>query len=227
MSLSELDHPVFHALSGAHRHLAIRQGEAARFRPTVASFAAVPPAPTAQDWSDLAAVAGDDEMILFGVPQEVPGGWEETERFEVVQMTAPEGFGRPADDDVIRLSIDDAQEMLEIVAEAQPGPFFPETPLMGAYYGIREEGRLVALAGERLTTPSWTEISAVCTRDTHRGRGLATRLMAVVAHGIREQGRRPFLHTGAGNATAIRLYEHLGFERRDGGNVVQFVRVAR
>ncbi|WP_062462734.1 GNAT family N-acetyltransferase [Demequina soli] len=225
MSLSELDHPAFHALSGAHRPLAIRQGEAARYLPTVAVFAAVPPAPTSTDWDDLAAIAGQDELILFGTPQDLPAGWNELGRFDVVQMMAPEGFGR-IHDDVVRLTADDAAEMVALVEEARPGPFFSETHRIGAYYGIKEDGRLVAMAGERLTTPSWTEISAVCTRDSHRGRGLATRLMEVVGHGIGEAGRRAFLHTGAGNTTALRLYEHLGFERRDCDNVVQRVKVA-
>ncbi|MDN4475317.1 GNAT family N-acetyltransferase [Demequina sp. SYSU T00192] len=225
MPLTELDHPVWHALSGAHRPLSIRRGEAARYRPTVASFAAIPPGDDARDWDDLAAIAGGDEVVLFGLPREVPSGWEETAHFEVVQMTVPESFGR-RHEGVVRLTADDAPAMLALIAEAQPGPFFAETHLMGAYYGIKEDGRLVAMAGERLTTGSWTEVSAVCTRDTHRGRGLATVLMEVVAHGIREAGRRPFLHTGASNATALRLYDHLGFEARDTGNAVQIVRVA-
>ncbi|WP_062317322.1 GNAT family N-acetyltransferase [Demequina maris] len=226
MSPHELDHPVLHALSGAHRPLAIRRGEAARYRPTVAKFAAVPPADRAEDWADLAAIAGEDEVVLFGLPHDVPAGWDEVERFEAVQMTAPDGFGRPHPG-IERLSLDDAPSMLALVAETQPGPFLAETPLLGAYYGVKEDGRLVAMAGERLTTGTWTEISAVCTLDSHRGRGLATRLMEVVAHGIREAGRRPFLHTGMSNTTAQRLYAHLGFERRDTANAVQIVQVAR
>ncbi|WP_062294636.1 GNAT family N-acetyltransferase [Demequina phytophila] len=221
----ELDNPAFHALSGAHRPLGIRRGEAARYRRTVAPFAALPPQPTAQDWADLAAVTGQDEVVLFGLPVEVADGWEELGRFDVVQMTAPDGFGR-THPDVVRLTAEDAPAMVDLVAEAQPGPFSSETHLTGAYYGIKEDGRLIAMAGERLTTPGWTEISAVGTRETHRGRGLATRLMEAVAHGIHAAGRRPFLHTGAGNTTAIRLYEHLGFTRRDTANVVQRVRVA-
>ncbi|WP_062528599.1 GNAT family N-acetyltransferase [Demequina rhizosphaerae] len=225
MSVSELDHPVWHALSGAHRPLSVRQGEAARYRPSVARFAAVPPGDRAQDWADLAPLAGDDELVLFGLPHDVPPTWEEVDRFEVVQMTVPTAFGRPHAD-VVRLTADDAPEMLTLVEETQPGPFLEETHLLGAYYGVKEDGRLVAMAGERLTTGSWTEISAVCTRDSHRGRGLATTLMEVVAHGIREAGRQPFLHTGASNATALRLYARLGFERRDTANVVQIVQVA-
>ncbi|SEJ12024.1 GNAT family N-acetyltransferase [Demequina mangrovi] len=218
----ELDHPVWYALNGPQRRLAVTQGRAARLPTTIGPFAAVPPDATAQDWADLAEIAGTDTLVLFGAPREVPPEWAEVETFAVAQMAAPEDFGR-LHDGIERLAADDAQAMLDIVTETEPGPFATETYRTGAYYGIREGERLVALAGERLVTPSWTEISAVCTRDSHRGRGLATRLMEVVAHGIREAGRQPFLHTGAGNAAAIRLYEHLGFTHRTRDNVVQLV----
>ncbi len=62
--------------------------------------------------------------------------------------------------------------------------------------------------------PGWTEISAVCTDPAHRGQGLATRLVRAVADGIRARGETPFLHTAASNATAIRLYESIGFRLR-------------
>jgi predicted GNAT family acetyltransferase len=85
---------------------------------------------------------------------------------------------------------------------------------MGTYLGIRRDGALVAMAGERLHPPGWTEISAVCTDPAFRGEGLATRLMHAVAYGIRERGETPFLHAAAGNTGAIRLYESLGFRLR-------------
>lgn len=54
----------------------------------------------------------------------------------------------------------------------------------------------------------------MCTHPDHRGTGLATRLVRAVAAGIRERGDAPFLHTAASNATAIRLYESIGFTLR-------------
>src|SRR5439155_1201075 len=70
---------------------------------------------------------------------------------------------------------------------------------------------LVAMAGERMHPPGWTEVSAVCTDPAFRGQGLAGRLIQAVAYGIRERGETPFLHAAAGNTGAIRLYESLGF----------------
>jgi predicted GNAT family acetyltransferase len=85
---------------------------------------------------------------------------------------------------------------------------------LGTYLGIRRNGVLVAMAGERLHPPGWTEISAVCTDAAHRGQGLAGRLMQAVAAGIVERGERPFLHALASNTNAVRLYAALGFELR-------------
>ncbi len=79
------------------------------------------------------------------------------------------------------------------------------------YVGIRRGGALVAMAGERLRPPGWTEISGVCTDASVRGQGLASRLVLAVAHGIRERGETPFLHASASNTRAVRLYESLGF----------------
>ncbi|MFG2971037.1 MULTISPECIES: GNAT family N-acetyltransferase [unclassified Streptomyces] len=72
----------------------------------------------------------------------------------------------------------------------------------------------------RLRPLGWTEISAVCTDPDHRGLGLATRLVGAVAVGIRDRGDTPFLHAVPGNATAIRLYESIGFTERLRGRIL-------
>ncbi|MGW7255333.1 GNAT family N-acetyltransferase [Streptomyces sp. NPDC054834] len=92
---------------------------------------------------------------------------------------------------------------------------------MGTCLGIRHRGRLIAMAGERLRLPGWTETSAVCTELAHRGRGPTTRLVRAVAAGIRERGDVPFLHAAADSARAIRLYESIGFTLRRRSPIVQ------
>ncbi|MFF7981565.1 GNAT family N-acetyltransferase [Streptomyces sp. NPDC007901] len=118
------------------------------------------------------------------------------------------------DPDAVRLGPGDVPEMPDLVARTEPGPFRRGTVEMGTYLGIRHRGRLIAMAGQRLRPPGWTEISAVCTDPDHRGRGLATRLVRAVAAGIRDRGDTPFLHAAPGNATAIPLYESIGFTER-------------
>ncbi len=108
----------------------------------------------------------------------------------------------------------DVADMLALVAAARPGPFRDRTHEFGRYVGIREDGRLVAMAGERLRIPGYTEISAVATLQSHRRRGLAAVLVRSVAAGIAEGGSVPFLNVAAQNETAIRLYTALGFRIR-------------
>ena len=125
-----------------------------------------------------------------------------------------DGLAAAPDPEAVRLGPADVPEMLDLVERTRPGPFLPRTVELGTYLGIRRNGALIAMAGERLHPPGWTEISAVCTDPDFRGEGLATRLILAVAHGIRERGETPFLHTAASNTNAIRLYESLGFRLR-------------
>ena len=60
--------------------------------------------------------------------------------------------------------------MLELTAATEPGPFLPQTIQMGRVLGIRSsDGRLAAMAGERLRSTEFAEISAVCTHPEFRG----------------------------------------------------------
>ena len=129
-------------------------------------------------------------------------------------MIATDALDTRPDDEAVELGRADVPDMLALIARTQPGPFEPETHLMGRYLGIRRDGVLVAMAGERMHPPGWTEISAVCTDEVVRGQGLASRLVRAVGHGIRARGERPFLHAAGYNTGAISLYEHLGFALR-------------
>ncbi len=127
-----------------------------------------------------------------------------------VQMIDAGVDARP-DDEAAPLTAADVPEMTDLVERTRPGPFRPRTIEMGAYVGIRRNGRLIAMGGERLRLPGYTEISAVCTDPDHRGHGLASRLVLDLAHRIRRRGDVPILHADARNVGAIRLYEQLGF----------------
>jgi predicted GNAT family acetyltransferase len=116
------------------------------------------------------------------------------------------------DPDAVVLTESDVPEILDLVERAKPGPFRKRTIDLGRYLGIRVDGRLVAMAGERFHLPGWTEVSAVCTDPGFRGHGLGARLTMAVAAGILERGELPFLHVAGDNAGAIKLYERLGFE---------------
>ncbi len=108
----------------------------------------------------------------------------------------------------------DVPEMLALTALTEPGPFRERTCELGRFLGIRESGRLAALAGERLNLPGFTEVSAVCTHPDFRGRGYAKALVAAIADGIFERGDTPFLTSYAANVGAINVYESVGFTLR-------------
>jgi predicted GNAT family acetyltransferase len=104
--------------------------------------------------------------------------------------------------------------MQELVRLTNPGPFGPRTIELGRFVGIRRDGRLVAMAGERLKPEGHTEITGVCTHPDHRGRGYSQALVADAARHILGRGDTPFLHVYSTNRGAITLYEKLGFRLR-------------
>ena len=218
-----LDNPAMASLNGHHARFAERRGEVVRYRTDVSVWTGVPERPTDADWDDVAALLGSGAVLGVRPTAALPDGWTTVESAGGVQMTGEAITGAP-DPEAVELTPDDVPEVLELIARTRPGPFLPRTIELGRYLGIRRDGRLVAMAGERLHPPGWTEISAVCTDDAFRGQGLGRRLVLAVAHGIRERGETPLLHAAAGNTNAIRLYEHLGFRLRDRG-ASTFVRV--
>ncbi|MFJ9630897.1 GNAT family N-acetyltransferase [Streptomyces sp. NPDC101175] len=217
-----LDNPAWAALTGPHAHLAERVGRAARYPVDVAGFHAITDNDDPRAWADLATLVGPGGTAAVRGVSETPDGWEIVRSGHGVQLVDTALRAEP-DPEAVRLGPDDVPEILDLVARTEPGPYLPRTVEMGTYLGIRHEGRLVALAGERLHPPGWTEISAVCTDPAHRGRGLATRLVRAVAAGIKKRGDHPFLHAAATNTDAIRLYESIGFTLR-ARTVFSFVR---
>jgi ribosomal protein S18 acetylase RimI-like enzyme len=113
-----------------------------------------------------------------------------------------------------RLTAADVPDMLELIAAAQPGPFAPRTIELGTYLGVRHDGRLIAMAGERMRIDGYTEVSAVCTHLDHRRQGLSGLLIDQLVVEIHRRGDTPFLHVTASNAAAISRYRSLGFEER-------------
>ncbi len=113
-----------------------------------------------------------------------------------------------------QLGEDDVQEMIALTKLTKPGPFATRTREMGDYFGIRKDGVLVAMAGERLRLPGFTEISAVCTHPEHLGQGYARQLITLLLKRIQGRGERAFLHVREENTRAVGLYERIGFRKR-------------
>ncbi|OLT46998.1 GNAT family N-acetyltransferase [Saccharomonospora sp. CUA-673] len=218
---SVLDDPVGTSLTGTHAHLARRVGRAVTFEADVATFSSVGTDPDLQSWADLARLLGPGGAAdLFDCPAPPPAEWEQVFSLDGVQLVATTSTNDDAETDgsgysaLVELGADDVPAMLDLVRRTAPGPFRPRTHELGTYLGVVEGGTLVAMAGERLRPPGWTEISAVCSAPEARGRGYATRLVTALAARIAARGERPFLHAAASNTGAIALYERLGFAVR-------------
>lgn len=203
-----LDDPVRSALTGTHAPFAQRHGSALRYPPEVSVWAVFPD--DADGWRDAEEFG---VLSTASDPLTPPAGWERTMLIPGVQYDGS-GMVVTPDPEAVVLGPDDVPEMLDLVERTRPGPFAKRTVEMGTYLGVRHEGVLVAMAGERMRPEGWSEISGVCTAPEARGRGLGSRLVRAVGAVIRERGDVPFLHASASNTTALRLYEHLGFTLR-------------
>jgi GNAT superfamily N-acetyltransferase len=180
MTFSVLDDAIWASLTGPHARFAERLGQAARYPVDVAPFLAVSPDSDARVWTDIAELAGPGAVVALARGTTPPPDWELVERVPAVQLVDA-GVAVAEDAEAVPLTKDDVPEMLALVERTRPGPFRPRTIELGTYLGIRRGGALVAMAGERLHPPGWTEISAVCTDPAFRGEGLATRLVLAVA----------------------------------------------
>lgn len=208
-----LDNPAYFALNGPQAHLAERSGTAVRYPSDISPFAALPLPATQENWADLRGLVDGRVGVSAGVEWGAPQEWRLHEPIEGVQLSGADVVGRP-DEEAAVLTAADVPEMLELVERTKPGPFLTRTIELGTYLGIRRDGELVAMAGERMKPPGWTEVSAVCTDERFRGHGLGGRLVLAVVANIQARGDRAFLHTGRQNVNAIRLYESLGFRLR-------------
>lgn len=217
MNYEALDRPVWSMLTGPQASLALGGGAAVRVDPRYGPFAA------ARDAGDeaqaaLAALVGPGEQVWLVEPEEwpAPPGLRVVRSAPLLQMVAANPvLPLPDDEPALALGAGDAAEMAELALATEPGPWGELTRLYGPFYGVRRTGRLAAMAGARMRPAvGLQEVSGVCTWPEYRGQGLAGALIRRVMADIVAGGNVPFLHSYAGNAKAIGLYESLGFAGR-------------
>lgn len=216
MPQEALNNPIWSALTSAQSHFAIGGRLAKRYPAEVAPFMAVAE-PGASAAKALAEFVPPGEVInIVGVTPELRDGWELLGTGNIVQMIWRADAPLPVVDssEIVELGADDAAEMLALTALVFPGYFRRRTPEMGAYFGIRQNGRFAAMAGERMKVDGLEEISAVCTHPDFTGRGYAARLVSYVARNMLDRGITPFLHVNETNRRARDVYERVGFENR-------------
>ncbi|WP_413206821.1 GNAT family N-acetyltransferase [Rhodospirillum sp. A1_3_36] len=207
-----LDRPIWTALTTRHAHLAEGGAHARRYPGDTSPFVA-----TRDEGPDsLAALAalGGAMVFLQVDPVVLPAGMTAIKTAMGVQMVAEGAFPAVEDPEIGPLGPEDAADMAALADLTKPGPFTLKAMDLGGFWGIRKDGRLIAMAGERLKVPGMTELSGLCTHPEEQGKGLGKRLLAYVAGQISARGDRVFLHAYASNRDAIRLYESMGFRER-------------
>ena len=209
-----LDCPIWSALNSRQTAFGTDGALARRFSEDISPFAAASDT-SAEATEALGALAhGDDDMsLLERTPPAPPRGVTLKMSAAGVQMVLST-LTPGADIAFDHLGDRDAPDMLALATLTKPGPFRARTHKLGRFIGVRENGELVAMAGERLQTDEFVEVSGICTHPDHRGRGLAAALTRVVTARLVDEGRTPFLHAYASNTGAISVFRKLGFAHR-------------
>jgi predicted GNAT family acetyltransferase len=216
LSSHVLDQPAWSALNGRQAQFAIWQGSAVRFARGVGMFVAAAKLDerAVTDISRLIADTGPVVIIETGAPPPIPGSVIAAQG-PLWQMVAERAIDAPSASIGLQpLGDDDSDEMVALAKLTEPGPFHHATHRLGRFIGVRQEGRLAAMAGERMRPDGHIEVSAVCTHPDFRGRGYGAALTSAVTARIQGEGQTPFLHVFATNKVAIALYETLGFRLR-------------
>jgi len=207
-----LDNIAWHALSGPHARHSRGTDEARRYAPGFSPIVGFADA----ERPDFAALAPycepGEHLYCGGWSGPGPPGWRVDTDSTMHQLVWD--AAAPAADDglaAIRLGAERVPQLLELVSLTQPGPFGARSVELGQYFGVLDEGRLVAMAGERMAAGAFTEISAVCTHPDFQGRGYARRLVAKLVRFELQRNQTPFLHVMHDNGHARRIYERMGF----------------
>ena len=214
-----LDRQVWNMLTGRQAHLALGGDAAKRIDPIYGPFAALRDggAEAQAALRELARGPGDELWFVEPEPVTPPPGFRVGRSASLLQMVAGEDAApREAEDaEAVLLGEEHAEAMTALALATKPGPWAERTRCYGPFYGLFREGRLAAMAGERmLPCPGVAEVSGVCTWPGFQGQGLGGRLIRHVMATLRARGDRPYLHSYANNETAIGLYRKLGFRER-------------
>jgi predicted GNAT family acetyltransferase len=210
-----LDRPVWSALDTRHRAFAQGDTLARRYPSSIVPFAAT----VADDAESLQALealvtAGESIILLQADAIALPAGLSAISTASGVQMVLEAPLQAVSDERVQQLTQDAAAEMLALASLTKPGPFTLKALSLGDFWGVKIDGRLAAMAGERMQQPGYSELSGVCSHPDFRGGGLGRLLSVFVSNRIMARGEVPYLHAYASNSTAIGLYESIGFRLR-------------
>ena len=209
-----LDNPVWQALQTTHRPFAQGTSHVQRYPVGTLQFLGCADPVTADINEILPWTSVGEKLIMIGELPVLPDNWALLRQLDCIQMICEDVAPVAVKEDIIALTENDIPDMLALINQVQPGFFFKDTPLLGQYYGIRQEGALVAVAGERTKVTGMVEVSAVCTHPSFTGRGYAQQLVTHIVNSNVAAGNALYLHFLTSNERARKVYELLGFKDR-------------
>ena len=211
---SLLDNPVFNALSSGDSHLGTGTENVKYFDKEVSPYAGFKE-DYKKGFEDLHQFLPSGRNILYATRKKIsePKGWKILVAIEGLQFVFESGKSIVLNEiELVPLGRNHVDEMIALAKLTKPGPFDRRTIEFGNYFGIFENENLVAMTGQRLHVPGFSEVSAVCTHPLHIGKGYAGILLAHQIDIIIKSGQQPFLHVRSDNVRAIYLYEKAGFK---------------
>lgn len=210
---NKLDNPVWNSLSESHQKFALNYNGTRFYNPDYCPFGGFV---TLEDTLEATTVYASlcDNFFIVGKKPNLPDTLKIVKELVCLQMIIHEKVQLSFENEIIRLTEEHKEELLDLVNLVQPGYFKSNTFLLGSYYGIFTNGKLVSIAGERMKMNNFTEVSAIITHPDHTGKGYAKQLTSYVVNNIFDEGKIPFLHVVESNLGAIKLYEKLGFITR-------------
>jgi GNAT superfamily N-acetyltransferase len=210
-----LDNPVWYALQTTHKTFAKGTRHVQRYPVDTLQFVGCEN-PAGADLNELLPwTSAGERLIMIGELPVLPDNWALLRELDCIQMICEQAVSAPIKtDNVLPLHEKDIPDMLDLINLVQPGFFYKDTPLLGQYYGIRQEGQLVAVAGERTKITGLVEVSAVCTHPSFTGKGYAQQLVTQIVNINVAKGNALYLHFLTSNERARKVYELLGFRDR-------------
>ncbi|MCT4698286.1 GNAT family N-acetyltransferase [Tenacibaculum haliotis] len=209
----KLKNPVWYSLNETHKNIAIKYDGVQFYDPEICPFGAfIDTSKTAEALNEYAKFTDSFFLVTENkIPIYDTNFVTLDRKIEGCQMVLQDLIEVEIKEEIIPLTSKHINEIYDLVWLVMPGYFKKRTFEMGKYFGIFKDNKLVSIAGQRMQTNDFIEVSAVVTHPDYTGRGFAKQLTTHVTKEILKANKHPILHTTKGN-TAISLYEKLGYK---------------
>jgi ribosomal protein S18 acetylase RimI-like enzyme len=209
----KLDNPAWYSLSESHTNFSVDYGGIKFYHPDYCPFGGFEAGNSIAEHIDAYSAMVDDFFVVGEKPA-LSTHVQLKKELVCLQMVCPGSINEVITDTITILTHEHAAALSQLINLVQPGYFKPKTALLGNYYGIFKNGKLIAVSGERMRMHDFVEVSAIVTHPDHTGQGYAKQLIAHTVNNITDQHKTAYLHVVETNTGAIKLYEKLGFTTR-------------